>query len=279
MYKFTVLRKSNGEVMVIDNVRLRLSHLRRRVYAWANVTKSLVGQLGVQMTMYGLTYDTQGTLVKASDWEVGDIREFMYCLRARMGKRLLAYAWVAERQARGTMHYHVAIVHTGFAPKPDISYMRRNERGELRSYERMWMKGNSHTDYKMRSPFYLVSYLKKEYQKDFEHFPIGAHAWAVWVSDAALQASLRMQSLGEYKQKILCEVMIDNEGLGFEECWELMEWEVKRNRLIQKWKGESWEYFGQVQSAADLARWGVTDDLLKQHIFTRFQSHKMFDPA
>ena len=269
MQKFTVLKRSNGEVLIIDNLKVRLSNLRRRVFAWAKVIDDFVRLPGVSMTMYGLTYDTKGTLVKPSSWEAGDIREFMIRLKARLGKRLLAYAWVAEVQQRGVVHYHVIAVHRGRAPMPDRSYKGKNTRGEVRNYKRMWEKGNSHSDFQVRSPYYLVSYVKKEYQKNFELFPSGAHAWAVWVSDDGLKMSLRLESLTAYKKTIFAEIRFDNEGIGFSECWEAMEWEVKRAKLADRLLGNGWEYIGQVQGAADLAAWGVTDELLKKNAYTR----------
>jgi len=255
-------------VLIIDNLKVRLSNLRRRVFAWASVIDGFVKSSGVSMTMYGLTYDTKGTLVKPSSWEAGDIREFMIRLRARLGKRLLAYAWVAEVQQRGVIHYHVIAVHQGRAPMPDRAYTGKNSRGEVRDYKRLWEKGNSHSDFRVRSPYYLVSYVKKEYQKNFDLFPSGAHAWAVWVSDFGLKLALRYESLGRYKKIKWAEVMLENEGIGFEECWEKMEWEVKRQRLADRLLGNGWQYIGQVQGAADLAVWGVTDELLEKHAYT-----------
>jgi hypothetical protein len=268
--RYTVLRKRTGEVMIIDNVRLRLFHLRRRIFAWAKVTEKLARSKGVHMSMYGLSYDTAGTLVKPSLWAVGDIREFMMRLKARMGKRLLAYAWVAELQKRGVIHYHVIIIYKGRAPMPDKAYKARDELGHYRYFKRMWWKGNSHSDFDVRSPYYLADYVRKEYQKDFEHFPIGAHAWAVWISDEALKTTLRFESLDKYKQELITQSMLEDDGVGFEEAWEKMEWEVKRTRLAHKMVGDSWEYLGQITDASGVAKWGITDELLKKKIFTRW---------
>jgi len=269
--RYTVVKKRSGEVMVIDTVRLRLMHLRRRIFAWARVMEEVKAKTGagVHMAMLGLTYDTEGTLVKPSVWEEGDIREFMMKLKARMGKRLLAYAWVAELQGRGVIHYHVVIVYTGRAPMPDKAYRSKDERGHWRYFKRMWWKGNSHSDFNVRSAYYLTSYVKKEYQKDFENFPKGAHAWAVWVSDSALKMELRYESLEKYKQEMVDEFILQDGGVGFEEAWEKMEWEVQRTKLAHKLVGDGWEYIGQVHGASELVKWGVTDELLEKKIFTR----------
>jgi hypothetical protein len=134
----------------------------------------------------------------------------------------------------------------------------------------MWWKGNSHSDFDVRSPYYLADYVRKEYQKDFEHFPIGAHAWAVWISDEALKTTLRFESLDKYKQELITQSMLEDDGVGFEEAWEKMEWEVKRTRLAHKMVGDSWEYLGQITDASGVAKWGITDELLKKKIFTRW---------
>lgn len=219
--------------------------------------------------MIGLSYDTNGTRVQASQWEDGDIREFMMKYRARMGKRLLAYSWVAELQRRGVIHYHVAVVYTGLSPMPDRAYKGKDDSGHVRYFKRMWWKGASSCEFNVRSPYYLASYVGKEYQKDFENFPKGAHAWAVWISDKALKLQLRFESLQEYKKKMIAESMLEDGGMGFQEAWNNMEWEVQRKRLSDKMTGHNWEYLGQVQSANDLAKWGVTDELLKKKIYTR----------
>jgi hypothetical protein len=221
------------------------------------------------MTMYMLSYDTEGTRVKASIWREGDIREFMLRLRARMGRRLLAYAWVAEKQKRGVIHYHVVIRHYGRAPMPDRAYMGRDELGHKRYFKRMWEKGASHSDFNVRSAYYLAKYVGKEYQKDFDTFPKNAHAWAVWVSDDALKLDLRIESLDKYRQELFCEAAFAEHGLGFQERWDWMEWQVKKKRLSEKMLGVNWEYVGQVGGADELASWGVTEELLQKKMVTR----------
>jgi len=254
--------------MVMDTLRLRLQNMRRRIFAWSKVIEIFVAQGRYHLTMYGLTYDTKGTLVKASEWEPNDIREFINRLKARMGKRLIAYAWVAEKQKRGVIHYHVIAVHSGRAPMPDRSYRSKNSRGQERYFKRLWDKGNTHSDFNVRSPYYLASYVGKEYQKDFENFPKYAHAWAVWVSDHALKKDLKFESLTSYKKQYVGEVML-REGIGFEEAWELFEWELKTRKAVEKEMGVGWQYLGQVQDAEGLAKWGVTDKDLQGKMITK----------
>ena len=272
--RYTILRRGN-QVKVIDTKRLRLQHLRRRVHAWSRVVDDLraSGQK-FDLTMYRLSYDTEGTLVEANNWQPLDISEFIDALHARMGKRLLAYAWVAELQQRGVIHYHVIIAHTGRAPMPDRQYRSKDARGHIRTFDRLWTHGSSHTDFKVRSAFYLASYVKKEYQKAYEFFPSGCHAWAVWISDIASKKMLQLRSLEEFKQRLFYEEYCGNgDGAGFSwtEAWEHMEWEVQREKLTRKIRGETWEYVGAVNDAKQLAKWGVSDELLSKHIFTTLQ--------
>lgn len=270
--RYTVLER-NGQRLIIDTQRLRLQHLRRRVHAWSRVVDDLKqGGQKFNMTMYGLTYDTLGTHGEAGSWEPLDISKFVDALHARMGKRLLAYAWVAELQLREVIHYHVIIIHTGRAPMPDRQYRAKDARGHMRTFEKLWAKGSSHTDFKVRSAFYLASYVKKEYQKAYEFFPSGCHAWAVWISDTASKQALQYHSLEDYKQRLFLEQNLPlpfGNGYGFEEAWENMEWEVQREKLTRRFRGENWSYVGACSGAKDLEKWGVTDELLAKHVFTK----------
>jgi hypothetical protein len=272
--RYTLLRKGKGNYRVIDTRRMRLWKLRSRVFAWAGVVKSLTSRAAVKMAMYRLSYDTGGTLVKPSNWQALQIKFFMKALHERMGKRLLAYAWVAELQERGVIHYHVIIVYTGRANFPDRDVRAKDARGHLRVFKRLWVHGSSHSDFRVRSPFYISSYVKKEYQKAYEFFPSGCHAWAVWVSDEAMQRDLRFHSLAEWKQNIFLQEYLgvgDGEGKDWLAAWSVMEWEVKRQRLVRAMSGERWEYAGSFSDASALARWNVTEDLLLAHITTDFQ--------
>ena len=274
--RWAMLKRGNDRLF-IDLLKLRLVTLRRRIFAWSRVIDAITKQPGVKMAMYRLSYDTAGTLVKASEWQALDISLFMQRLRARMGKRLLAYAWVAELQIRGVIHYHVCIVYRGYAPMPDRSYHSKDARKHWRSFNRMWEKGSSHTDLEVRSPYYMASYCKKAYQKDYLHFPMGAHAWAVWISDAGLKASLKWEALEDYKKAEIAHIMLD-EGLGYVEAWEQWEWEVRRTRIIkQMMKADGrdvWEYVGSFNDISNLGYDGVTEELLSKRMMTLCTAHR-----
>lgn len=188
----------HGGFKVIDVIKVRMGRLRSRVFAWARIINE-ASKKGNKMAMYTLTYDTLGTLVDAAEWEPNHIGDFVRRLHWRMGERLLAYAWVAEMQMRGVVHYHMIVVYRGYLPYPDKGYM--GKRG--RTYKRLWEWGSSRTDVRVRSPFYICTYVGKEYQKDFSSFPDRAHAWSVWFSDKVLKDALRFQSLDELAQMLV----------------------------------------------------------------------------
>jgi len=274
--RYSVLRRAN-QVLIIDTQRMRLQNLRRRVHAWSRVVDDLKrsGQK-FSMTMYRLSYDTEGTLVDANDWKPLDISEFIDALHARMGKRLLAYAWVAELQQRGVIHYHVIVAHTGRAPMPDRVYKSRDARGHMRSFDRLWSHGSSHTDFKVRSAFYLAAYVKKEYQKAYEFFPVGCHAWSVWVSDRASKLLLRYHSLTEFKLAIFIGELssIDPSlGTGWEEAFDHLDNDLKIRSQIRKEMGEDYKYVGAFNDVSQVAKWGVDAELLSKHIVTQVDIH------
>jgi hypothetical protein len=104
----------------------------------------------------------------AEDWRPLHISEYLKKLREHLGKNLLAYAWVAELQGRGAIHYHIEVLTPVGAkiPLPDSSGM--------------WNHGMSTVATAKRGPWYLCEYLKKEYQK-FGEFPKGAHLCGTYI--------------------------------------------------------------------------------------------------
>lgn len=161
--KVTLLNRETGELIETDPVKLRLGRMRRRVKSWAETVGFYLDRLGKgwRLVMVTLTYRP------GEEWHSGDVGAFMRRMRRRLGAGLLAYAWVAELQLRGAVHYHVLLlVKQGTPiPKPD-------EAG-------IWRKGATRVE-TARSPFYVVTYTGKEYQKAGP-FPKGLRMFAVWV--------------------------------------------------------------------------------------------------
>lgn len=175
------------KVMVLDPARVRYNHMRTRIAAWANVLNQYSD---TQLVMVTLTYAPEHT------WEPNHIKVFMRSMKHTLQDRLWAYAWVAELQKRGAVHYHVMlVVPSGSIIGEDVPYP--DDAG-------LWPYGFTRTE-AARTVFYLVTYLGKEYQKDFSAFPKGIRAFAVYIRNSDAKRELRYQSLPEYQKAIVDE--------------------------------------------------------------------------
>jgi hypothetical protein len=182
--RYTVMKnRITGQKVYTDEIRKRLKKLRVNIFSFAELAKFVQAE---RLILVGLSYDTLGTKVKASNWKAGDIREFIHSLKQRLGENLKAYAWVAELQQNGHMHYHLAIYADGFFPFPDKSYTKDGKK-----YKRLWTHGASNVDWTPKGVYYLCRYVGKEKQKDFMNFPKGARSYAIWFADKDLQTRFR----------------------------------------------------------------------------------------
>jgi hypothetical protein len=66
----------------------------------------------------------------------------------------------------------------------------------------LWPYGSTRVE-EARSPFYLITYLKKEYQKDFSRFPKGIRVFAVYIREIEAKKELRFRSLKLYQKEIV----------------------------------------------------------------------------
>ena len=219
--------------MVLDVFKVRYNRMRKRIADWVNTVKSLSEYKFIMIT---LTYAPEHV------WEANHIREFMLSLKKFLGKNLLAYAWVAELQKRGAIHYHVmVVVPPDLIIGDDLPYP--DEAG-------LWRYGLTRVEV-ARSPFYLVTYLGKEYQKDFSRFPKGIRVFGVYIRERALKQSLRYLSLREYQRAI-----IDEHG------WEELNYFMAVRKLSQITSGENWElcsFEKDKESAVRQATWWEED--------------------
>lgn len=154
----------NGATIKVDKKYSRVRRCQKRVHAWAETLNPyLQNKDKFRLVMVTLTYRP------GEDWKKNDIREFMLDTRQVLGKRLVGYSWVAEMQLRGAVHYHVLLlVKKGTnIPMPDKSGL--------------WDRGMSKIA-TAKSPFYIVTYTGKEYQK-LGDFPKGLRLFAVWIDE------------------------------------------------------------------------------------------------
>jgi hypothetical protein len=179
-YRVTVRHTGKGESLRIDSEQARLRRCQKRVHAWA---EALPVPKTRKVTRRGYTVDT-GPVMKmitltyadADGWNPNDIRGFMKTVRRELGSNLLAYAWVAETQERGTPHYHVLL------------YVKRNAKIPEPDTAGWWTHGYTRIE-TARKPHYILKYTGKEYQK--EGLPAGARMFAVWLSKEAVDADGR----------------------------------------------------------------------------------------
>jgi hypothetical protein len=232
---YTILiNKSSKKVMVLDNWKVRYNRMRKRVADWVNV---LTIYSDIKFVMITLTYAPE------NNWEPNHIRAFIKSVRKVLKNRLYGYAWVAELQKRGVIHYHVMlVVPDDLAIGDELPYP--DEAG-------YWPYGFTRTE-NARTPFYLVTYLGKEYQKDFSKFPKGIRVFAVIIRETDPKLNLRYQSLRLYQQKFVDEFgwselnsltrIRKNIYYAEDLSWEVSSFESSKESAVKK--AESWEGMG-----------------------------------
>lgn len=199
---------TSRKFMYIELYKVRYSRMRRSIVEWANLMNLTYSSDSYRRVMITLTYKG------VNDWQPNDITDYVKSLRARLGTNLVTYAWVAELQRRGAIHYHmIVIVKRGTnIPRPDKSGM--------------WNHGSTSRD-TAKSVFYLVTYLGKEYQKNFSEFPHGARCFGIGVFEDRVRNELRFCRLKDWEQKfMICRANMD---------WDLLKEERDYRRGSSGW--------------------------------------------
>lgn len=204
----TVYNTRTGKAVVVDAYKVRYDRMRGRVVNWAGVMSKL-DQPGFQK-MLSLTYDVNGTKLDPTDWKPDDITKFERSLFGYLRTHFPAiiiygYAWVGEIQPNSKhYHYHLVLV---------TSKRLHFANGKV---FKLWAKGFVKVTV-ARSPFYLVSYVKKKDQKDYFYFPRGARGFHVWVNPDAMSGGslarlkLRFDSLKWWQVAYLQAHMVIDE--------------------------------------------------------------------
>ena len=158
----------------IDRHASRVTRLRKSLGVAA---KSLhnAGPLNQQVWMQTLTYAGDN-----GNWRPEHISRYLDALRrwhyAKTGCKKVRYAWVAELQQRGVIHYHVVVwLAAGLTPpKADTAWRRTDGRGIVHHEDPMWPHGMSNR-LKATAPIaYLMKYASKIESKNVGSFPHGA---------------------------------------------------------------------------------------------------------
>jgi len=179
-----IKNKMTGEIVEIDNHSAREARLRRRVQVWAGCLDQVQKYTIVEVCL---------TYIRGGDWQPGHIENFMKLMRKKYGENLYAYAWVAENQERGAIHYHVELI------MPDGFKI------ELPDKAGDWFYGCTNVKRK-RSVWYIITHCGKERQS--YGLPGGARRFAVWISkDFATKskAVLRVSAYPVWIRKLILE--------------------------------------------------------------------------
>lgn len=170
--------------ITIDPAQARVTRLRKGLGIAAKQLHNM-GPRNQQIWMQTLTY--AGT---NANWRPEHISRYLDALRkwhyAVTGSKTLRYAWVAELQKRGVIHYHVIFWLAGglTPPKGDLSWKRKDRRGLVHWEPPMWPHGMSRRDKSTAPVAYLMKYASKVESKNVGSFPHGARIHGAGGMDA-----------------------------------------------------------------------------------------------
>ena len=182
-------RKEN-RVIIVDTYEKRLLKMHNTILAWATVAEEYQKENKTRMVMVGLTYRN------IDDYQGHHIGDYLRNVKKRLGKNILGYAWVAEMQKRGAVHYHIIML-----LKPGSDLPKPDKKG-------YWVHGSSKI-VTARSPYYLVTYVGKEYQKDLSKYPKSCRLYS---------ASVRWGEKAKQRYRLLAGLSGENKNGG--ENWE-----------------------------------------------------------
>jgi hypothetical protein len=164
-----IYNRITNETFETDRKKARVRRMQKRVKAWCTAIDDLLADfVHYRLVMVTLTYSPD------HDWKPLQISEFLKTCRDNLKDDLVGYAWVAELQSRGAVHYHVLLLTRRKAqiPRPD---------------EAGWWRYGSTKIETARSPYYVLRYTGKEYQKMVSNFPKGMRMFAIWVAPGVLK--------------------------------------------------------------------------------------------
>lgn len=161
--------------ITVDRAQARVTRLRKGLGIAAKQLHNQGGR-NQQVWMQTLTY--AGT---NRDWRPEHISRYLDALRkwhySRTGTKTVRYAWVAELQQRGVIHYHVIVwLDAGLCPpKGDKPWKHGKDRAGLTRWEPpMWPHGMTRRDKAVAPVAYLMKYASKIESKNVGGFPHGA---------------------------------------------------------------------------------------------------------
>lgn len=159
--------------ITIDRHQARVTRLRKGLGIAAKQLHNQ-GTLKQRIWMQTLTYRGDNR-----DWRPEHITAYIVALRkwhySRTGSAKVRYAWVAELQQRGVIHYHVIVWLEGISPpKADLPWRRTDHWGHVHEEPPMWPHGMSNKLLSTAPVAYLMKYASKIESKNVGAFPHGA---------------------------------------------------------------------------------------------------------
>lgn len=158
----------------IDQKACRVTRLRKSLGVAAKCLHN-AGPANQRVWMQTLTYAGDN-----GAWKPEHISRYLDALRkwhyAKTGAKTVRYAWVAELQQRGVIHYHVVVWLGGglTPPKPDTAWRSTDKRGVSTWHPPMWPHGMSNRLKASAPVAYLMKYASKVESKNVGRFPHGA---------------------------------------------------------------------------------------------------------
>jgi hypothetical protein len=165
------MRLPDGSIKDSDTFAAKMWRLKTTTHSYVDSMQALEksGVSAFDKKMITLTYR------EAQQWQTNQITSFCSWLKRTLGNTLISYAWVAELQERGAMHYHL-MVYISKGVKIPLPDKPQGRKGHI-----PWPHGQTQVKTALK-PAYLATYLGKEYQKDFYRFPKGARSYGTYVN-------------------------------------------------------------------------------------------------
>ena len=191
-----LINRKKSKAVILDNFVKRYEKLRSRVSEWSLIMDMLREEFPCRLVMITLT------IAKIEDYSPGMIRDYVKKLKRQLGNNLYGFAWVAEMQERGAVHYHMAVC------------MKKYTRIKTPDTSGMWEWGSSNLK-TARTSYYLCSYIGKERQKDLAMYPKSCRVYSVSYRLPEGAISRYWEELKEAK-KIQKEINEKNKSRGWE---------------------------------------------------------------